>query len=493
MGLFKYALLTTITVFGTAWAGVPVVKTEVAIIGAGAAGLEAADLLRQAGVDHVVLESEDHAGGRVSSRPDVDSMGLTLDEGANLINSIDKTVLRLLNGFEIPYIRRLPPGTDHMQYLINGKHYTQGAAERLLFATNYLVLSQIAWDARLRDNGDVQRERWMVNTSIATYLKKSGADSAFIHLVDSFFWSEYGRRIEDLNLHVLFDYLGVDYEGQHFKFIPYFDEAFQVPGGLGQIVDRLEARNHESIRYSHSVRSIVDAPNQTVLVTAQAPGGPVQIEAKQIIFAAPLHALQSLNVEVAGITPEMLNEAKNMTYARGVKMHLKFSKGFRGLYKFPGIFMTDSGEQIWLSSLGQDGDAGLLTVLTGPLLHHPLEERAFVERVLRQLEKIAPGVSKFYVSFERTDASHSYSGAFRPGEVRDVRLNDIDLPNWFGVGEAPGGDFQGYLEGALLSAKERVSHWLSLRDLATQCETGLHAKPAKKPGRSGIHARVMNY
>ena len=57
---------------------------EVAIIGAGAAGLAAARTLRGAGVGVIVLEAKDRIGGRAFT--DVDSVGIAWDTGAHWLH-----------------------------------------------------------------------------------------------------------------------------------------------------------------------------------------------------------------------------------------------------------------------------------------------------------------------------------------------------------------------------------------------------------------------
>src|SRR5215210_3803525 len=55
---------------------------RVAVVGAGFAGLAAADALRRAGTDIVVLEGRDRVGGRVSSVP---FAGAVVERGAEFI------------------------------------------------------------------------------------------------------------------------------------------------------------------------------------------------------------------------------------------------------------------------------------------------------------------------------------------------------------------------------------------------------------------------
>lgn len=436
------------------------VDTEVLIVGAGIAGLYSAYRLLQANVPFIVIESSDHAGGRIYSRPEKHShLGLILDEGANLINSTDTLAIRLMDRFGIPYVRRVRPGADSMHYLVGGQEFSQSALDTLLFqenrtAINIIMSDQDRWRSDLRH--DITPE--FVNESIASYLGKCGAGPYLKAILKSFFWSEYGRDLEELNLHVLFDYVRIDLACPCFKLIPNVDEAYTVPSGTGQIVDRLEAACHLNIAYGRRVLKIEDSAGVMKVTASDSDGRIGTWTARHVFFAAPLHSLRDISVSVAGLSPEAVAKAAAATYARGTKLHFKFLAGFHNIYRYTGILLTDTGEQIWPSSIGQGG-AGLLTVLTGPL---PPGRAIAVEhtgRVLQALDHIYPGLSDLFVSMERTDAPMSYSGALRPGEVAHPDIHNGGA-RWTTIGEASSDDLQGYLEGALRSADEGASRYI---------------------------------
>lgn len=448
------------------------VDTEVIIVGGGAAGLYAGYRLLQANVPFTILEADDHAGGRVYSRPERNSrLGLVLDEGANLINSTDTLALRLLNRFNINYVRRLKPGMDSMHYLVDGQEYDQDAFDALLFrdsreAINTIVHDQEIW--RTDANRDI--DPIFINESIASYLQRIGAGPVLRVMLKSFFWSEYGYDIRDLNLHVLFDYLVIDLSCPCFKLIPNVDEAYTVPKGTGQIAQNLEALCHPHIHYGQPVISITEDDHLITVKTRDADGMVTTLSTRQVFFAAPLHSLKKISVSVKGISQDALNQAGRSSYASGTKLHLKFEQGFDKLYRYSGILLTDTGEQIWPSGTGQGG-AGLLTVLTGPLPPERSAAVAHAGQILKFLDRICPGISELYVSMERSNAPMSYSGSLRPGEAAHLDINDGG-EHWTTIGEASGGELQGYLEGALRSADHGVTHYLMRRRAAKKKKNG---------------------
>jgi monoamine oxidase len=430
------------------------------VIGAGIAGLYAAYRLLQANIPFKVLESDDHAGGRIKSRKEKNSqLGLVLDEGANLINSTDTLAIKLMNRFGINYVRRLKSGMDNMHYLVAGVEYDQQRFDQILFsesrvAINHIVADQEIWrEDKMRD-----LDPKFIDESIASYLKRIEAGPVLRAMLKSFFWSEYGYEIDDLNLHVLFDYLEIDLSCPCFKLIPNVDEAYTVPGGTGQITAALEKFCHEHVFYNKRVSSIDELGG---LIHVSSTGEDQQIEthtAQHVLYAAPLHSLKHIKIMVEGLAAKSVELASAASYASGTKLHLKFEPGFAKFYRYTGILLTDTGEQIWPSSTGQGG-AGLLTVLTGPL---PAGRAAAVEyagHILVALDKIYPGLSELFVGVERSDAPMSYSGSLRPGEVAHLAIVE-GAKHWTTIGEAASSELQGYLEGALRSADEAVTRYV---------------------------------
>ena len=435
---------------------------DVIVVGAGIAGLYAAWRLKRAGFNVIVFEADERAGGRVKSRPERFSrLGLTIDDGANLINSTDTLALRLMNSFGIRYVRRLKPGMESMNYLVDGVLHDQESFDQLLFnesrtAINIITADQDIWRADAeRDTNPV-----FIDESIASYLKRIGTGPVLRAMLKSFFWSEYGHEIENLNLHVLFDYLEIDLACPCFKLIPNVDEAYTVPEGTQQITARMAEDLKGDIHYGAPVRTIRQS-NDLIEAEADNKEGPIRRTARHVFFAAPLHSLRNIAIAVEGLSQHAVDEAGISTYANGTKLHLKFEPGFHELYRYDGILLTDTGEQIWPSSTGQGG-AGLLTVLTGPLPPGRATAVFHAGQVLLALDRLIPNLSDLYVGVERSDAPLSYSGSLRPGELAHLAIHK-GAPRWTTIGEASGGPLQGYLEGALRSADAGVTRYILAR------------------------------
>ena len=233
-----------------------------------------------------------------------------------------------------------------------------------------------------------------------------------------------------------------------------------MPGGAGQVIENLEAACRAHIEYGRKVFLIKDSNSEHITALANNQFDRVETyRAHTLFFAAPLHSLRKIEVKVQGVSMEALEMARDATYGRGTKLHLKFGRGFHQHYHYQGILLTDSGEQIWPSSTGQGG-AGLLTVLNGPIPEGEAATNERVKRVLRALEIAAPGIGEHFVGAERNEAPMSYSGALKPGEEAELLINKGGL-RWSTIGEASSGDLQGYLEGALRSAEDAVSMFIA--------------------------------
>ncbi len=91
---------------------------KVVVVGAGAAGLAAADELVQAGQDVVVLEARTAPGGRIRTLREVFADGLYADAGAMSFAGNDRLVLDYARRFHLP-LTVVPGGEDPPHYFIH--------------------------------------------------------------------------------------------------------------------------------------------------------------------------------------------------------------------------------------------------------------------------------------------------------------------------------------------------------------------------------------
>src|SRR5256712_13963785 len=106
-------------------------SVDVAIIGAGAAGLGAANALKNSGLAVIVLEARDRVGGRahaIMASPDV-----TFDVGCGWLHSADEnSFVKIAEALNFEINKSLPPWRDRAY----GKAFPQGDRDAFIRALN---------------------------------------------------------------------------------------------------------------------------------------------------------------------------------------------------------------------------------------------------------------------------------------------------------------------------------------------------------------------
>jgi len=273
------------------------VKTRIAIIGAGLAGLNAAYQLKKAGLRAEVYEASDRLGGRVWSRSDAVGNGLTVEMGGELINTDHADMLALVQEFGLSLFNRRDDAATipvvGSAYYISGKSWTEAELVPLMQP----LVAQISHDAKLID------EDW--DTYAPKFDKHSVKDYLDQHanlipqpvvrtLFENAIRTEYGvEASESSALQLLF--LLPSVAGQALELLGYSDETYTVQGGNSQIIAGLANALGDQIHTGHElIRIASDHKNEVKLRFANG----VNVEADVVIVAIPFTVLRNVDIRI---------------------------------------------------------------------------------------------------------------------------------------------------------------------------------------------------
>jgi monoamine oxidase len=257
---------------------------ELAIVGGGAAGIAAARLARERGIEAVILEASDRVGGRTST---IGWHGCALDLGATWLHSADRNPL-------VPLAEELGVTIDR---------------------------APTPWRNQFQDLGyskDEQAESWAAVEAFAQRLRSGlPGDVASNALEPGNAWNAF---LEALNGYLNGTSLA---HTSAEDFIAYWDGSdssnWRLPRGYGALLSALT--EGLDVRIGQVVRR-VDWTGSTVRLTLD--GGVV--EARRAIIAVPTNVLASGDIEFAPQLDDRLHAVSQLPLGRVEKLFLASSE-----------------------------------------------------------------------------------------------------------------------------------------------------------------------
>lgn len=346
-------------------------KAQVLVIGAGMAGLAAAQSLHAQGTQVLVLEAREQPGGRVRTLQD--SSGMPVDVGASWIHGVKGNPLtELARRYELP--TRPTDYESHVRYHADGKRFTEREAERLE-ALYRSVLARAERSAEPSSSGaQAQSLGAALDAVLGSRKLKARERSELEHVLNSELEHEYAADVHELSL--LHWAEGREHGGGDVLF----------PRGFGELPARLA--EPLDIRYGQHVTRIEHGESGVKATTQEG-----TFEAERAVVTLPLGVLKRGAVSFSPELPEPKQEA-----IRRLGMGL-LNKTF---LRFPSVFWDEGVELIgyagrrkgqwaeWLNVACYTRQPVLLGFNAGSYARslEPLEDEALVREALQVLRTV---------------------------------------------------------------------------------------------------------
>jgi monoamine oxidase len=286
---------------------------RVAVVGAGLAGLTAAEALVRAGVDATVYEARPRVGGRVfSGAPFGD--GRVTDYGGQFVNSDHEDMLALAGRLGIPLVRRDAEGgpTDApaAAFVFGGRRVPEAEVAAALGPVA-AVLADL--DRALAEDWDAEAPA-LDALSAAAWLDRAAPHPLARALLEATIRTEYGVEPEASSaLQLVYNLAAV--EDGRAEPLGASDEAFVVEGGSQRLAQALADRMPGRILTDHPLRRLERAGGAWRLSF----GDGRTAEADAVVVAIPFPVLRTVEL-AADLPPTLVRMIAELDLGRNEKV-----------------------------------------------------------------------------------------------------------------------------------------------------------------------------
>ena len=334
------------------------IDTEVAIVGAGYAGLSAAQVLTDAGVEVCVLEARDRVGGRVHTETRAD--GLVIDHGGQWIGPTQYRLNALTRRHGVPIFPTYDEGDNltlrgETRGLYKGPIPTDRpdiAADEIAALLELDLLSlQVTADAPWEA---AEAEEWdsiTVHSWIRDNIENKDAQEGMRLMVEAVFSSEP----RDLSfLHLLF-YLRSAGGSTKLVTVAGGAQESRFSGGAQAVANRIAAALGERVRLNSPV---IDVAYDDAGVTIS--GADFEVRAKRAVIAVPPPLAAKINWS-PGLPADHRQIFQRVPMGCVIKLHAVYDQPFWRDEGLSGQVVADTGSvKVVFDNSPEDGSHGVV-------------------------------------------------------------------------------------------------------------------------------------
>ena len=318
-------------------------KPKVIIIGAGFAGLAAANYLHKKGIDFVILEARNRISGRVFSHTIDEKENLIIELGAEWVGNSHERIQNLCNGFGL----ELQNNQFDTHLIYKGKYYKKNEwnysedwnKKFKAIIDHYPKLTQ----AEKLKLDKMDWWRFLVNNGC------EGRDLDIRELLDS---TDFGETIRSVSAFAALAEYAESSEKNEMD--------LKIKGGNSMLAKKIADKiGNDKIKLQHVVSRVVQ--NIKGGVTVYCNNGQ-KFTADKIICTAPTFAVKKIKWE-PGLPADQVNAMNELQYARINKNPIVFKKRFWNDESFD-MITDQSPHYFYHATKNQDSKKGVLISYT---------------------------------------------------------------------------------------------------------------------------------
>ena len=336
----------------------------VVVVGAGLAGLRAADLLRKAGKRVVVLEARSRPGGRVHTIRAPFVEGLYAEAGAIRIPAQHETVIQLVKEHGLNLV---PFESFNGSALMTVGDVTARIPDELKKATATLGLK--AEEDGLGQGALLQRYVTDLPSDIGD-LKPAPEAYARWRSYDQVAWPEWLRSRGASDGAVKVMTLGGDsrelsalYVLRQFALLQNVSQFYKIHGGMDQLPRAMARSLGAIVRYNAVVLGIEQSEGSVRLDYLER-GRKKAVRASRVILALPFPALRAIDVSPR-FSEQKTRAIADLPYFPATRILLQCRASFWQQQGLSGTARSDAPAEMWDCTYDLEGTRGILGATVG--------------------------------------------------------------------------------------------------------------------------------
>lgn len=451
---------------------------DVAIVGAGIAGLTAAWRLRQAGIRVQVFEANTRIGGRMYSLRDHFPDRQVVELGGELIDTSHVRIRALADelGLTLDDLLADAPTLAAEVWHFNGQRYDE---HDVIEALGPLARAIERDQARLPDAAVTYRTPHGLDDldrlSLAEWLDREGIDGWLRSLIDVAYTTEMGAEPDRQSALNLIDFIGI--EPDRFSIFGESDERFHVRGGNDRIPAALGERLADAIETGCVLEAVREASDGGVVLDIRHGSASREVRADAVVLALPFTLLRHVRIDLP-LPPVKRRAIDVLGYGDNAKLMIGFNRRVWREQGSNGSVFTDRPFQSsWEASRAQAGEHGILTNFTGG--RHAIElgsetARFQADKAVSEMEAVFPGIAQAREEAREVRfhwptqpwARGSYA-CYAPGQWTTLRgAAGERVGRLYFAGEHCALDTQGFMEGGCESGETAARELLEAMGVA---------------------------